>query len=85
MNLLHLIIRVAKADAAFTYFILESNEGICFYSTLDQSLGMGYRDIEIHASIDFKDETLRILQNLSKEVEIESILQEEIPDSSIEL
>ena len=64
-----IIIRVPKKESAFTYFTLEANEGICFYSTLEESLRQPYRDIEVMGSPEFYDEAKRVL----------SILQEKFP------
>lgn len=69
------IIRVPKQDSAFLYFTLESNEGICFYSTLDYEKGIPYRDIEIMGPPEFYDELKNILEHLKSEITFE-ILQE---------
>ena len=76
----HLIIRVPKDQAAFTYFTLEANENICFYSTIDSSINEGFRDIDIQTSLDLKNELQRIITQLQKDFPL-SILKEEIlPD-----
>lgn len=72
-----LIIRVPKAHSAFTYFQLEANENLCFYSTLDESLGQPYRDLQIQGSVEFYDETKRLLEVLSKEYSVEYL--EDLP------
>lgn len=61
-----IIIRIPKEHSAFTYFQLEANENICFYSTLDESLGQPYRDLLIQGSLEFYPETKRILEVLSQ-------------------
>lgn len=64
-------IRVPKAHSAFTYFQLEANENLCFYSTIEDSLGQPYRDIEIQGSIEFYEEVIRLLDFLAKSFPIE--------------
>ncbi|MCB9062733.1 MAG: hypothetical protein H6622_14510 [Halobacteriovoraceae bacterium] len=72
-NIFKFTIRVPKSQSAFTYFQLESNEGLCFYSTLEESLGKLYRDIEICGPIEFKDEVNRLLDFLGKQYTITKI------------
>ncbi|EQC46610.1 hypothetical protein [Bacteriovorax sp. Seq25_V] len=74
----HSVIRVSKADSAFLYFKLEANEGLCFYSTLPFERGDQTRDIKICCDISTKDETLRLLDFLSKNMKIEVLSEEEI-------
>ncbi len=80
-QLFHLIIRVPKSESAFTYFQLEANEGLCFYSTLESSMGETYRDLDLKGSMDLKQELDHLLQTLQKEYSLE-ILLEEIIDNS---
>jgi len=79
-QLFHLVIRVPKKESAFTYFTLESNEGLCFYSTLEESMGQGHRDIEITAHISLRSELEHVLANLEKSIAIEYLVKEEIED-----
>ena len=72
-----LVIRVPKAHSAFTYFQLEANENLCFYSTLDESLGKPYRDLMLQGSIEFYAEVKRLLDFLSREFTIEYL--EDLP------
>ncbi len=65
------VIRVPKADSAFVYFQLEANEGVCFYSTLKESLGESYRDIMVTTDPSYEDETKRILEFLQKSIAFE--------------
>ena len=69
-ELLKIIIRVPKHDASFVYFTLESNEGLCFYSTLSESLGETYRDIEISLTKTLRDEFLKVFNFLCQKIEI---------------
>ena len=70
----HYIIRAPKSEAAFIYFQLEANDGICFYSTLKDSLGQGYRDLDIKGDQTLHQEFLNILNKLKETINIE-ILQ----------
>lgn len=65
-QIFRLIIRVPKEQAAFTYFTLEANENLCFFSTLDASCGQTFRDIDIKGSVDTQQEVCRLLAFLSK-------------------
>ena len=82
-KVLHLVIRVPKEESAFTYFQLEANEGLCFYSTLTSSLGQGYRDIDIVASLDFEQEVDHILEVLTEQFPIETIKREVLDDGPL--
>lgn len=79
-RLFHMIIRVPKDQSAFTYFTFEANDGLCFYSTLESSLGEPFRDIDVKAHISLKDEVLRLIEFLSKDYPIEILKQEDIAD-----
>lgn len=59
-------IRVKKEDSAFVYFILESYEGICSYSTLDFQVGDSYRDLELRIPPDYLDEVESLLHDLGE-------------------
>jgi hypothetical protein len=74
-------IRVAKADSAFVYFILESNEGLSFYSTLEHNEGDLFRDILIHSPIEHRDEVLRQLDYLRNSFSIDILEQRVIQDT----
>ena len=81
-QLFYLVIRVPKKESAFTYFTLESNEGLCFYSTLEESMGQGHRDIELTAHISLRNELEHLLANLEKTVQIEYLVKEVIQDKN---
>jgi len=70
-QLFHYIIRVPKAQSAFTYFQLEAREGLCFYSTLKESLGTNYRDLDIKGSVEFRQDFLDLVELLRQEYPIE--------------
>ena len=48
-------IAVPKEQAHFLYFILESNEGLCFYSTIEEDFSAGSRKIEVNFDISLKN------------------------------
>lgn len=79
-KLRHLILRVSKDQAAFLYFQLEANEGLAFYSTLDQSLQEAFRDIELFSPMLLEPELNHFLTAIQKEVELIFILDEVIND-----
>lgn len=79
-DLFHWILRVPKDQAAFLYFQLEANEGLCFYSTLDQSLKEPYRDIEIFSPEGLEMEMRHFIENIKQEVSPIILLEEKIPD-----
>ncbi len=81
-QVLHLIVRVPKEEAAFTYFQLEANEGLCFYSTLENSMKESYRDITVTAHIGFKEEVKHIINKLQQMFNLE-VLKEEIKEDSL--
>jgi hypothetical protein len=80
-QLFRLLVRVTKADSAFLYFQLESNEGLCFYSTLDSSLGTTYRDLELIGSLEFEGEILRLLEHLRTAFPVEILLHDHPQDA----
>lgn len=76
----HLIIRVSKNDSAFVYFTFESNEGLCFYSTLDESLSAQYRDIDLTSTPEFYPNVKAVLQNLQTKFPLEILVDEVVSD-----
>lgn len=64
-------LRVTKEDSAFLYFQLESNEGLCFYSTIPHQNGDKHRDVTITCHISMKDDCLRLINFLSTKFPIE--------------
>lgn len=80
-QLYHLVVRTSKNDSMYVYFILESNEGICFYSTLEQSLGQTYRDVEIYCPIEFMQILKNLVANIQKSIKLEILVDKIIIDS----
>jgi hypothetical protein len=76
-ELFYLRLRVAKDDAYFIYFTFEANEGLCYYSTADDSLKGQFRDIEVRCPIEWKQDLLNLIQNLKTQMRID-ILDENI-------
>jgi hypothetical protein len=76
-QLFYCILRMPKDDAYFVYFTFESNEGMCFYSTLDESLKGQYRDIEVRCPIEWKPHLLALIERLQTEIRLD-ILEEKI-------
>ena len=60
-------IRVRKEDSAYVYFILESQEGITSYSTLDHKPGDRFRDLELRIPPDFVAEVEELFERLRAE------------------
>lgn len=79
--LINITLRVSKADSSFVYFTFESNEGICFYSTLESSLGEEYRDMSVYCTPEFEEDVERILSILSQRFSIEILDKKQITDS----
>ena len=80
-ELYYSIIRVAKDDAYFVYFTFESNEGLCFYSTVDESLKGQYRDIEVRAPIEARENLKALIARLQSELRLDVIEEKVILDS----
>lgn len=80
-QLYYLRLRVPKDDAFFVYFTFESNEGLCFYSTVDESLKGAYRDIDVKCSIEMRDMLLSLIERLQAEIRLDVLTSEVIQDS----
>ena len=63
-----LVIRLRKEDTAYVYAILEANEGIAAYSTLNGSPGDRHRDLELLVPDGFTEEMDRLLGILTVEL-----------------
>jgi hypothetical protein len=78
-QLFHFILRLSKEDSAFFYFQLESNDGLCFYSTLDHPHHAQYRDIELRGDIKLREEVLHLINECKKKFPIDILVDEIIP------
>jgi hypothetical protein len=74
-------LRVPKDDAFFIYFTFESNEGLCFYSTVDDSLKGAYRDIDVRCAIEAKTNLKALITRLQTEMRLDVLHEEDIKDS----
>ena len=80
-QLFYCILRMPKDDAFFVYFTFESNEGMCFYSTLDESLKGQYRDIEVRCPIEWEPALKALIARLQTEIRLDSLEEKIISDS----
>lgn len=76
------VIRVPKEESAFTYFQLESNEGLAFYSTIPHENGDPTRDIEIRGTLSTQKELEHLICRLALEFKIEILVDEIITDDA---
>jgi hypothetical protein len=74
-------LRVPKDDAYFVYFTFESNEGLCFYSTVDESLKGAYRDIDVRCPIEARENLQALIARLQTEMRLDVLNEEVIKDS----
>jgi hypothetical protein len=74
-------LRLAKDDAYFVYFTFEANEGLCYYSTVDESLKGQYRDLDVKCPIELKDSLKALIERLQREIRLDFLLEEIISDS----
>ncbi len=75
-----MVIRIPKNESAFTYFTLEANDGISFYSTLEGAHEDPYRDIEIFCDKNLEEELLHILNKLHEKFPINILEHTDILD-----
>lgn len=78
--LTRLVCRLTKAGSSYFYFTLESNEGLAFYSTLNESIDEDHRDILIHSPIELTQHLDHLINECQKFVEIQVISREVIED-----
>jgi hypothetical protein len=75
------VLRVPKDEAYFVYFTLESNEGLCYFSTMDESLKGQYRDIEVRTAIELKEDVQKLISRLQQEIRLDVLEEKIISDS----
>jgi hypothetical protein len=80
-ELFYCILRMPKDDAYFVYFTFEANEGMCFYSTVDESLKGQYRDIEVKCPIEWKPHLKALIERLQTEIRLDVLEEKVILDS----
>lgn len=74
-------LRVPKDEAYFVYFTFESNEGLCYYSTVDESLKGQYRDLDVKCPIEGKNDLKALIERLQSEIRLDVLTEEIIQDS----
>jgi hypothetical protein len=74
-------LRVPKDDAYFVYFTFEANEGLCYYSTVDESLKSSYRDIDVRCTIEWREDLKILIQRLQTELRLDVLDEKIILDS----
>lgn len=74
-------LRVPKDEAYFVYFTFESNEGLCFYSTVDESLKGSYRDIDVKCPIEFQEALKALITRLQAQIRLDVLHEEIFKDS----
>ncbi len=74
-------LRLPKDDAYFVYFTFESNEGLCYYSTADDSLKGSYRDIDVKCPIEARENLKSLIARLQTEIRLDVLHEEIIIDS----
>lgn len=74
-------LRVNKDDAYFVYFTFESNEGLCYYSTVDESLKGQYRDIDVRCPIEARSDLKKLIERLQSELRLDVLTEETILDA----
>ena len=74
-----------KEDSAFFYFQLEANDGLCFYSTLENPPHAQYRDLDLKGDINLKNEILHLINTCSQKFPIEILTDEIINDQKVQL
>ncbi len=70
------LLKVKKEDSAIIYFILEANEGVCFYSTIPHEAHDQFRIIEIKYTQELEKEFNQIINQLKKEIDLELTLNQ---------
>lgn len=74
-------IRIPKDDAYFIYFTFEASEGLCYYSTVDDSLKGTYRDIDVRCPVELKEPLKALIARLQTEIRLDVLTEEIILDS----
>ncbi|MFA5584464.1 MAG: hypothetical protein WDA09_09630 [Bacteriovoracaceae bacterium] len=80
-ELYYCLLRVPKDEAYFVYFTFESNEGLCYYSTTDDSLKGQFRDIEVRAPIEAREDLSALINRLKSEIRLDILEEQIIQDS----
>ena len=73
----HVVFRLAKKETGHVLHILESQDNLCFTSTLPHQIGQDYRDLSLRCSAEWKMEVLRLLHHLQITLDIDILDQTE--------
>jgi hypothetical protein len=73
-------LRTPKDESYFVYFTFESNEGLCYYSTLDESLKGAYRDIEVRCPVEWMEDLKALIKRLQTEIRLDVLEEKTISD-----
>ncbi len=74
-------LRVPKDEAFFVYFTFESNEGLCYFSTTDESLRGSYRDIDVRCPVEATENLKDLIRRLQTELRLDVMEEKLILDS----
>ena len=77
-KLFHIIVRLPKEDSAFLYFLLESHEGLAFYSTLPHEIGQAYRDIDMKGPIGLIDPVSHLVEQFRMDCPKAEIIKKDV-------
>lgn len=80
-ELFYCILRTPKDDSYFVYFTFEANEGLCYYSTLDDSLKAQYRDIVVRCPVEWTDDLKALIKRLQADIRLDILEEKIISDS----
>lgn len=70
-NLHTISLKIQKAHSSMLYFILESNENIAFYSTLESAAEQEFRIVEINCHLSLKKQLDGILAHFATKYPVE--------------
>lgn len=74
-------IRLSKEKSSFLYFILESNENLCFYSTLPFEKGSTTRELCIRCTPELEEQVAALIEHCQSKFDIEIISCKTIKDN----
>ena len=62
---------MSPKNSALNFLIIEDNEGLCFFSTLDESLGQQYRLIKLSYTPEFETQVTKLIDHCQESIQIE--------------
>ena len=81
-ELCRFLLKMPKNQSFFLYFLLESHDNLCFYSTLPHQEGDMYRMMEIFSTVEFLDDLNRLWSYLEDELQLQIVESEVVSDFS---